>query len=137
MLVYQLGKGLKLSLRFPPVHIIHKTFTSNGVPTNPIRINHLYFRYFSTFRSVSQFFRFNKSVPPLGGEPLLVSQELYFHGSLVENFLCTCYATISPLNVQRALSLLKESARLLKMGFQFINCTLFSGSDIKKHTDNC
>ena len=27
--------------------------------------------------SVSQFFRFNKSVPPVGGEPLLVSQEPY------------------------------------------------------------
>ncbi|MDL4840254.1 hypothetical protein, partial [Aquibacillus rhizosphaerae] len=32
----QIGKGLKLSLPFPPVHTVHATFTAYGVPTNPI-----------------------------------------------------------------------------------------------------
>ncbi len=75
-LFIQIGKGLKLSLPFPPVHTVHEAFTSYGVPTNPTQFNHQHFRIIDSF--VSQFFRFNKSVPPVGGEPLLVSQEPYY-----------------------------------------------------------
>jgi hypothetical protein len=34
----QIGKSLKLSLPFPPVHTVRATFTAYGVPTNPISI---------------------------------------------------------------------------------------------------
>jgi hypothetical protein len=32
----QIGKALKLSLLFPPVHTVRATFTAYGVPTSPI-----------------------------------------------------------------------------------------------------
>lgn len=32
----QIGKGLRLSFPFPPVHTVRATFTVYGVPTNPI-----------------------------------------------------------------------------------------------------
>ena len=35
-LLIQIGKGLKLSLPFPPVHTVRATFIAYGVPTNPI-----------------------------------------------------------------------------------------------------
>jgi len=34
----QIGKPLKLSPAFPPVHTVHATFTAYGVPTNPIQL---------------------------------------------------------------------------------------------------
>jgi len=71
----QIGKGLKLSLPFPPVHTVRATFTAYGVPTNPIQL--IINTSDIKIPSMSQFFRFNKSVPPLEGEPLLVSREPY------------------------------------------------------------
>ncbi|PID03163.1 hypothetical protein CSV65_16335 [Sporosarcina sp. P31] len=38
--VIVIGKPLKLSPAFPPLHTVRETFTSYGVPTNPIRFNH-------------------------------------------------------------------------------------------------
>ena len=74
-LFIQIGKPLKLSPAFPPVHTVHATFTAYGVPTNPIQL--IINTSDIKIPSMSQFFRFNKSVPPLEGEPLLVSREPY------------------------------------------------------------
>jgi len=35
-----IGKLLKLSPAFPPLHTVRATFTAYGVPTNPIQFNH-------------------------------------------------------------------------------------------------
>jgi len=66
-----IGKPLKLSPAFPPLHTVRETFTSYGVPTNPISINHWHFVCLNSFVSISR-------CRPVEGEPLLVLQEPYW-----------------------------------------------------------
>ena len=53
-LVIVIGKLLKLSPAFPPLHTVQASFPAYGVPTNPIQFNHRHFMCLNSSVSISR-----------------------------------------------------------------------------------